>query len=841
MSQGPSLQSITIAPEGAPLRWRLLLPPNLPQCAPKDRIPVKVEAALGGETVPPERLSPSEPYWAEPPHLLAALLLESWNGGKMGGMMQLTRDQLRQLLQPLTGEPAVFSFRSPQQPMQWVDGEIPEVHPHLAAPKTAPAPVNEKAAPPPSPKARPAPAAHPEKDRGLAPMEVDGSTQFLAITLPSRESSVYDEALELVKQYGFKLEPSNRKWWLRDRYKTLAFLAENWERLRSHFRARFTGNFTQRTGQLRAVEARVRVQEDGDAFVAEAELAAPGVDSQQIAAALNKGQPYLETERGLYLLDAAKVASVAEAQRRLTGQADRALSPRVRQSVSRAEAAAVHHDLETLDVALEAPEEWRRRSAALSDLSALAIPPAGEKPLKCLRPYQALGAAWLWHLYQNQLGGILADEMGLGKTLQALTLIAAAQREARGPCLVVCPAGLVENWRREAHKFTPDLKVFAHHRDWRLSNPEAADDYAVIVTSYGTLTRDAALFQSIDFSLVVGDEAQHVKNRQTQNAKALRGLRAKRRFLLTGTPVENSLEDLRALFEFVLPGYLPAPPAGLSRDDREWHGQRLRDRAAPYILRRSKREVAPELPEKIEQVVYCEFDDHQQALYRKVEESARREVFELEMANASEGRLRVAAFQQLLRLRQACIDPRLTKEQGAEAVASAKLDAFRELLEESLDGGHRLLVFSQFTSALALLREELDAQELPYFYLDGQTPNRAALCERFNEDDAIPVFLISLKAGGTGLNLTGADTVVHYDPWWNPAVEAQATDRAHRIGQHRTVTSYKLIVSDSIEERVLTMQREKAALLRDLFEASEAANARIAFSDLKNLLEAEAG
>ncbi|MGE9296682.1 MAG: DEAD/DEAH box helicase, partial [Puniceicoccales bacterium] len=539
----------------------------------------------------------------------------------------------------------------------------------------------------------------------------------------------------------------------------------------------------------------------------------------------------------VFLLDAAKLEGVAEAQRRLSGSADRILTPRIRQRISRAEAVAVNQDLETLDLAVEAPEEWKRRSVALNDLSTLEKPPANAELLGTLRPYQLLGAAWLWHLYQSKLGGILADEMGLGKTVQALTLIDAVCRREKLPCVVICPAGLVENWRREARKFAPGLKVFAHHGAHRLETSADAARYDVVITSYGTLTRDTDLFHSVDFALAIGDEAQHVKNRQTQNAKALRGLPAKRRFLLTGTPVENSLEDLRALFEFVLPGYLQKPPPGLSRDDRDWHSKRLRDRAASYILRRSKREVAPELPEKIEQVVYCEFDDAQQALYRKVEESARREVFELEMANASEGRLRMAAFQQLLRLRQACIDPRLTKESNVDAIASAKLEAFRELLEESIDGGHRLLVFSQFTSALALLKEELDALGLPFLYLDGQTPNRAALCEQFNEDDSIPVFLISLKAGGTGLNLTGADTVVHYDPWWNPAVEAQATDRAHRIGQTRTVTSYKLIVSDSVEERVLAMQREKSALLKDLFEASEAANAKVAFADLKALLE----
>ncbi|MGE9296568.1 MAG: hypothetical protein ACQKBV_09805, partial [Puniceicoccales bacterium] len=297
MSNGPSLQSITIDPAGKPLRWRLLLPPNLPQCAPKDRIPVKLEAQLGNEVVPPERLSKTDAYWAEPPHLFAALLLESWNGGKLAGMLQLTRDQLSQVLQPLTNEDAVFSFRSPKQPMAWVDGQLPDVHPHLVAPKKA-APAPPSAAP-----KKKAPASFfREVEKDLAPMQVDGSMQYLAITLPSRESAVYEEALELVKHHGFKLEPSNRKWWLRDRHKTLLFLAENRERLRTHFRARFTDNFNQRTAKLKSVEARIHVREDGDDFIAEAELSAPGVDSEKIAQALTKGQPYIEGERGVFLL-----------------------------------------------------------------------------------------------------------------------------------------------------------------------------------------------------------------------------------------------------------------------------------------------------------------------------------------------------------------------------------------------------------------------------------------------------------------------------------------------------------------------------------------------------------
>jgi SNF2 family DNA or RNA helicase len=462
-----------------------------------------------------------------------------------------------------------------------------------------------------------------------------------------------------------------------------------------------------------------------------------------------------------------------------------------------------------------------------------------------LRPYQRLGAAWLRHLWNHRLGGILADEMGLGKTLQALALLSSLNSSQSstpnpprsGASLVVCPASLLENWRREAVRFAPQLRVFVHHGERRLAGAAAFAAHDLVITSYGTLARNQELFAATEFACIVADEAQHIKNRRSQNAAALRALRARARFLLTGTPLENSLDDLRSLFEFLLPGYLQKVPVGLRGDERAWFDGRLRAQTAPYILRRTKRAVAPELPEKLEHVVWCEFSPAQAALYRATQEKSERELFDLEASGASEAKLQFAALTQLLRLRQICCDPRLVAPESA-ADFSAKLGAFRELLAEAVDDGHRVLVFSQFTSLLALLRTELDEQKIAHAYLDGSMPARARQAEvdRFQASSEVPVFLLSLKAGGTGLNLTGADTVVHFDPWWNPAAEAQATDRAHRIGQTRVVTSYKLIVAGSVEEKVLALQAEKRALLADVFEASDAVAARLSLADLKSLL-----
>jgi SNF2 family DNA or RNA helicase len=285
-----------------------------------------------------------------------------------------------------------------------------------------------------------------------------------------------------------------------------------------------------------------------------------------------------------------------------------------------------------------------------------------------------------------------------------------------------------------------------------------------------------------------------------------------------------------------MPGYLQKAEGKLSQEDRIWHSQRQTQRAAAYILRRTKKEVAPELPDKIEKTFFCEMGAKQARFYQDTLEKTRREIFEMEMGGANGGRVQFAAFKELLRLRQACVDPRILDATFA-ASESAKLAAFDEVLDECLDTGSRMLVFSSFVSALKLLAEHLKAKGHRFCYLDGSTRNRLAMCDTFNADEEIPVFLISLKAGGTGLNLTGADTVIHYDPWWNPAAEAQATDRAHRIGQQKVVTSIKLIAANTVEEKVLELQAKKAELLTELFEESAAANATVNVETIKELLD----
>ncbi|HEY5552110.1 MAG TPA: DEAD/DEAH box helicase, partial [Opitutaceae bacterium] len=498
--------------------------------------------------------------------------------------------------------------------------------------------------------------------------------------------------------------------------------------------------------------------------------------------------------------------------------------------VPRHRVAEVGEMIETMSPNFRPPTEWSDGAAALRNHSRLEAPRFPSGVGEILRDYQRLGAAWLHHLHSQRLGGVLADEMGLGKTLQALAMLSTT----RGTSLVVCPASLVENWRREAARFVPGIRVRVHHGSERSD----ATDFGggdLVVTSYGTLVRDRVQFEAAEFECLVADEAQHVKNRRTQNAAALRGIRAGCRLMLTGTPVENSLDDLRSLFEIALPGAMKPIPADTRGEERRWHEAHLRRQTAPFILRRTKAQVAPELPPKIEQVIHCEAGPEQRAFYERVRAATEGEIEKLEFAGGKEAQVRLAVLTQLLRLRQVCCDPALLP--GGGEVGSAKMDAFLELLDEAEDDGHRMLVFSQFTSLLKLVRDELEARSLPFASIDGSMNARARQNEvdRFQASAEIPVFLISLKAGGTGLNLTGADTVVHFDPWWNPAVEAQATDRAHRIGQTRTVNVYKLIVAGTVEEKVLALQQDKARLLAGVFDESDAANARLSLDELREL------
>ncbi len=436
-----------------------------------------------------------------------------------------------------------------------------------------------------------------------------------------------------------------------------------------------------------------------------------------------------------------------------------------------------------------------------------------------LRPYQREGLGWLDYLTRFGFGGILADDMGLGKTIQVLALLQRrrAHRQAKGPSLAVVPRSLVFNWIQEAAKFTPRLRVLDYTGTGRHALRETFPNYDLIITTYGTVRTDIAELAQFEFDYAILDEAQAIKNADSQSAKAARLLRSRYKLAMSGTPIENHLGELWSIFEFLNPGMLgsdtvfkryAASSAALDETDRAVLAKALR----PFILRRTKQQVVQDLPEKTEQTLYCDMEADQRRYYDELRLHYRDALLRKDAAELNRSKIEV--LEALLRLRQAACHPALiSPEVGGEA--SAKLDILIPSIAEVVEEGHKVLVFSQFTSFLAIVRERLDQEKLTYEYLDGRTRNRAAKVERFQTDADCPIFLISLKAGGLGLNLTAAEYVYLLDPWWNPAVEAQAIDRSHRIGQTQHVFAYRLICRDTVEEKILELQQKK----RDLADA----------------------
>jgi len=455
-----------------------------------------------------------------------------------------------------------------------------------------------------------------------------------------------------------------------------------------------------------------------------------------------------------------------------------------------------------------------------------------------LRGYQREGLGWLTFLQRFGFGGCLADDMGLGKTVMVLALLD-SRRDAqppadRRPSLVVAPRSVVFNWMREAERFTPRLRVIDYTGAARTSIAERLAEADVVLTTYGTLRRDAPALSARAFDYVVLDESQAIKNASTASAKAARLLNARFRLALSGTPIENHVGELRSLFDFLNPGLFGrsafAGSGGVDDDSIALLARGLR----PFILRRTKEQVASELPPKLEQTLYCELEKPQRALYDELRDHYRRTLL-TDLDPAALRRRKIQVLEALLRLRQAACHPGLIDPRRA-GDGSAKLDMLMARLRETIEEGHKALVFSQFTRLLAIVRRELDAEGIAYEYLDGRTRDRDARVDRFQTDAACPLFLISLKAGGVGLNLTAADSVFLLDPWWNPAVEAQAIDRTHRIGQTRHVFAYRLIATDTVESRVVELQQRKRRLADAILTASAAPLADLKREDLELLL-----
>lgn len=462
-----------------------------------------------------------------------------------------------------------------------------------------------------------------------------------------------------------------------------------------------------------------------------------------------------------------------------------------------------------------------------------------------LRKYQITGYRWLKTLAHYGFGGILADDMGLGKTIQTIAFILSERENRAEPVLVICPTSLVYNWESEIKRFAPSLKTFiiSGSKDERENQIEKISEADVVITSYPLIRRDIDSYKNIEFSYCIIDEAQHIKNPNSQNAKAVKEIKARGHFALTGTPIENSLTELWSIFDFVMPGYLSSHRKFVEKYERPIVKNQdknaledLSKHIKPFILRRVKKDVLKELPQKIETSLKAELTREQKLIYMAYLEKIKGEI-ESEIKEKGFEKSQIKIISGITRLRQICCHPSLFI-QNYEG-ESGKMELLMELLQELKEGGHRTLLFSQFTSALRLIQERLDKEGISHLYLDGETKpeDRGPLIRAFNSGQG-DVFLISLKAGGTGLNLTSADTVIHFDPWWNPAVEDQATDRAHRIGQKNTVQVFKLITIGTIEEKILELQNKKKEIIKSVINPGETFLTGLSQEEIMYLFEA---
>ena len=562
------------------------------------------------------------------------------------------------------------------------------------------------------------------------------------------------------------------------------------------------------------------------------------ISPAEIQAALNRGDGYVLKDGSVALLDIAALEAVSDVFRDCATSQNGAAAGcfRVRGIYAPYVKASLDGLGDCIDLSDGMAPRWRDTAASRNarNENARFEPVSLGRLEKVLRPYQKQGVYWLRFLEDAGLSGLLADEMGLGKTLQTLTWLSLPRVGGgpKAPALIVCPTSLVRNWEAESRRFTPWLKTLV------VSGPDRAESFGripsadIVVTSYALLQRDIeAAYLGIPFSAVVLDEAQHIKNRGTKNAKAVKALDARRRLVLTGTPIENTVADVWSIFDFLSPGYLGdyeafktafEDPIRDGGDGADEVLSRLKRKLHPFILRRLKKTVAKDLPDKIVKVSYCPMSDDAQREYAEALARTRAQAGGAIRAKGfAKSRFEILAM--LMKLRR--------------IASRAKVEPFMEQLLSAVAGGHKILVFSQFVTMLKTLSERLRDEGVRFCYLDGSTSDRLGECDRFNRSPEIPVFLISLMAGGTGLNLTGADMVMHYDPWWNPAVEDQATDRAHRIGQKKTVYVMKMIAAGSIEEKVLALQRRKQAVISATVATTDAAVMEsLTAADLNELL-----
>lgn len=893
----PKPDLVPAGPDAPEILLHVILPPSLASAWRSDGITVMVEAEAGKQRRPFGSLPPQDSWRCDVPDQRFLNCFLTLTGGVPATAVTLTRSQFGTLLSALAGHPRITFGRSHNADIgeeglrpvlrvrlqkdaalllectenfgsnllvcaesAWLmeASTLRAVAPGLPGPYlsvlrqpvTIPAPAVEEfrrgelpnlaaffeitglEALPSLPVAPPPPPPPPPR------LRLEGSLNFLAASFLTNPSA---ECTERLLAAGFSGPDKSGQFALKGESQILRFFASALPRLEREWNIEIGERFAHVTRDIERISQNLEVRSSGeDWFDLSCALETPGgeqIPDAEIHRLLRSGQCHLRKRDGRTLVFDSEMLEDFASLLQDSGSEQR--SPGLYR-MNRRQAGSMALFASDAEISVRGEHNWKDWTAGVRSPAALAPPDLGHIA-ETLRPYQKLGVAWMHSLASHQFGGILADEMGLGKTLQTLAFLQSLR--GQGPCLIVCPTSLVFNWQAEARQWTPGLQVLALEgpgRDAHFGSIASAD---LVLTSYALLRLDIERLKRTEFAAVILDEAQHIKNPDSQNAKAATALQAKHRFALTGTPVENSVRDIWSLMHFLLPGYLGSRTEFRERYERPISSQsgcpeqvRLSRRLRPFLLRRTKQLVATELPAKIEQVIWCELQPAQRAIYEQLASAARRQLSELAGAK-DRHKARMLALTALLRLRQAACDARLTgmEDPPEDQAASGKLELLMELLEEAVEGGHRILVFSQFVAMLQHIRSRLSAASMNFCYLDGQSRDRAGQVQRFQAGDA-PVFLISLKAGGTGLNLTAADTVVHFDPWWNPAVEAQATDRAHRIGQNRVVTSYKLITRGTVEEKILALQQRKKAVIAATLESEQPMMSGLSHEEIAELL-----
>ena len=658
-----------------------------------------------------------------------------------------------------------------------------------------------------------------------------------------RDTESERKILELFEQYSFLVQP--KRIYLEDEDKIYDFFHAGLSRLLDLASVYYSEDFKVVIREKAIAGAGIRLNEDTNLL--EFSFDAGGIDTlelMRVMGALREKKRYYRLKDGTFLsLEDRELQGLAQMVDDL-GLRDRDLSKGL---VSLPKYRALYLDRQMREFMDEQPVYQPAFQQLLVDIQnpgdIQAVVPTSLKNI--LRDYQHTGFKWLRTLSHYGLGGILADDMGLGKTLQVLTLLLAEKQEGnRQPSLVVAPTTLIYNWEDEVQKFVPELStvIITGTKAERKKLLMEIPNVDLVITSYPLIRRDKEDYGEYPFRYCIIDEAQHIKNPRSQNARAVKSINAKYRFALTGTPIENSLTELWSIFDFVMPDYLFGHAKFVStyekaivKDQDKEVAEDLATQIRPFVLRRLKIDVLKELPEKIENKMMTELTDEQKKVYLAYLARVKGEIF-AEIDSSGYERSHIKILSAITRLRQICCHPAMFLEDYKGE--SGKLQQLEEIIPDALAGGHRILLFSQFTSMLKIIQQRIEKLKIPYFYLDGSTAalERNLLVKRFNEGEG-KIFLISLKAGGTGLNLTGADMVIHYDPWWNPAVEEQASDRAYRIGQEKVVHVMRLITRGTIEEKIEKLKEKKRSLADAVIRPGETMISKLSREEIMDLFE----